>query len=178
MHCNPVDECGCAACAEGAFDVQPNHLIMALRFLAFGAGALVALVGLIKGGRKKELLAWLGGWGLFLTLPRYLICASCTGYGKMCYSYYLGKYTSMILPKREKPVPLYGLGLEGLALSTIFWAPAIGLRKDRKSLMAYLAMMQLVLVGQFLHACRYCGTHSDDEFKKFCPNHQFWRKFR
>ncbi len=151
---------------------------MALRFLAFGAGALVALVGLIKGGRKKELLAWLGGWGLFLTLPRYLICASCSGYGKMCHSYYLGKYTSMILPKREKPVPLYALGLEGLALSTIFWAPAIGLRKDRKSLVAYLAMMQLVLAGQFLHACRYCGTCADDEFKKFCPAHQFWRQFR
>lgn len=178
MSCDPVDGCGCAVCAEGAFDEPPNPLVMALRFAALGAGVAVAGAGLIREKRKKELLAWLGGWGLFLTWPRYLICAGCSGYGKLCHSYYLGRYTSMILPRREKPVPLYGLGLEGLALSTIFWAPAVGLRKNFKFLAAYLALMQLVLAGQFLHACRYCGTHSEDQFKKFCPNHQFWRRYR
>ncbi len=96
----------------------------------------------------------------------------------MCYSYYLGKYTSMIFPKREKPVPQIGLGMEVLSLSTIFWAPALAMRKDRKSLLTYLVLMDLVLAGQFFHACRYCGTHADDEFKKVCPAYNIWNKTR
>jgi hypothetical protein len=177
MSDNTTEVSGCDACPE-AFDVSPNPLIMALRFLVFGVDLIVAGAGLVRNGKKKELLAWLGGWGLFLTIPRYLICASCSGYGKMCYTYYLGKYTSMIFPKREKEVPMIGLGLEIVALSTMSLAPAFGLRKDRKALLAHLALTDLVLAGQFFHACRYCGTHADDNFKKFCPGHRFWRNFR
>lgn len=177
MSCNTIEDSGCDACPE-AFDVNPNPFIMALRFLTFGAGLAVAGAGFIRNGKKKGLLAWLGGWGLFLTIPRYLICASCSGYGKMCYSFYLGKYTSMIFPKREKEVPMIGLGMEVVSLSTIFWAPALAMRKDRKNLMLYLILMDMVLAGQFFHACRYCGTHADDEFKKVCPGHRFWKNFR
>ena len=167
-----VGEGGCVSC-EGS-RVSPNPLVMALRLLAFGAGAAAGLAGLLRNRRWKELAAWMGGWALFLSWPRYLICASCSGYGQMCYSYYLGKYTSLVFPRREKEVPAFGLALEVLSLSLIFWMPAVGMRSDRKGLLRYLALMQLVLVGQFLHACRYCAAHSDDPFKRACPAYRFW----
>jgi hypothetical protein len=176
MSCNTTDVSDCDVCPEN--DVHPNPFIMAVRFLVFGAATIFGAMQMIKGGKKKELLAWLGGWGLFLTIPRYLICASCSGYGKMCYSYYIGKYTSMIFPKREKDVPMSGFALEVLSLSAITFAPALAMREDRKKLMTYLILMDLVMAGQFFHACRYCGTHAEDEFKMHCPNHRFWRSFR
>jgi hypothetical protein len=169
--------CDCAECTT-AFEVKPNPIIMALRFATFAVTNIFGAVGLVRSGNKKLMAAWLAGWGLFLTVPRYLICASCSGYGKMCYSFYLGKYTSKVFPKREKEVPHAGLVLEGLALSTMSMVPALAMRSDRKSLMTYLILQDLVLAQQFFHACRYCGTHSEDEFKKFCPNYRFWNNFK
>ncbi len=169
--------CDCAECIA-AFEVKPNPAIMALRFLTFAATTAAGAAGLIRGGNKKLMAAWLAGWALFLTIPRYLICASCSGYGKMCYSFYLGKYTSMILPRREKEVPMIGLGLEVLSLSTISLMPVLAMRKDRKNLITYLILNDLLLAGQFFHACRYCGTHAEDDFKKFCPNYRFWSNFK
>lgn len=172
--------CDCAGCAAApeAFDVSPNPAIMALRSVALAAATAAGALGLARSGNKKLIGWWLAAWGMFLTLPRYLICASCSGYGKMCYSYYLGRYTSMIFPKREKPVPMYSLFIEGACLSSIFLAPALAMKDDRKNLLTYLILSDLMLAGQFFHACRYCGTHADDDFKKHCPSFRFWNQFR
>ena len=177
MSCNTIEDSGCAACPERS-DVQPEPLDH--------GGALPGLRGrhdlramqLIKERQEEGTAGLAGRLGALLTIPRYLICASCSGYGKMCYSFYLGKYTSMIFPKREKEVPMIGFALEVLSLSAITFAPALAMREDRKKLMTYLILMDLVMAGQFFHACRYCGTHAEDEFKKHCPNHRFWRSFR
>ena len=176
MSCSPLSATsGCGAC-EGA-GPRPHPLVMGLRFLAFGAGVAAGLAGLLRNRRWRELAAWTGGWALFLSIPRYLICAGCSGYGQMCYSYYLGKYTSFIFPRREKEVPAVGLVLEVISLSLIFWMPALGMRSDRKGLLRYLALMQLVLAGQFFHSCRYCAAHSQDSFKSVCPAYRFWSSF-
>lgn len=169
--------CSNVACCEATAGPRPNPLIMAFRFAAFAAGVMVALLGMIKERKFKHLAAWLGGWALFLTWPRYLICSRCEGYGNMCYSYYIGKYTSMVFPKVEGKVP-GGLGLaqEVASLSTIFWAPAIALRGNRKLLAQYLAIMNVVLLGQFFHACRYCAANSTQEWKNACPAHRTWKK--
>ena len=151
--------------------------IMALRFTAFGLGILVALGGMVKERKFKHLAAWLATWTLFLTWPRYLICARCEGYGNMCYSYYLGKYTSKVFPKVEgKEVGPLGFGMEAVCLTSMFWTPALALRNNRRLLTRYLVIMQLVFVGQFFHACRYCAANSTQEWKNVCPNHRFWKK--
>lgn len=175
MNCCAECEMEDAGCESG--ELRPNPLIMALRFTAFGLGIMVALGGMLKERKFKHLAAWLGTWALFLTWPRYIICARCEGYGKMCYSYYLGKYTSMVFPKVEgKDVGPLGFGLEVFCLSLIFWTPALALRKDRKLLTRYLAIMQLVMAGQFFHACRYCAANSTQEWKNTCPNYRFWNR--
>jgi hypothetical protein len=155
---------------------KPNPLLMALRLAAFGAVAGEAVRGMVSERKVRHLLAWLGGWALFLTWPRYLICSRCEGYGEMCHSYYLGKYTSLVFPRVEgRKVGVLGLSLEALSLSTIFWVPVMALWGNWKRLLRYLALMQAVLLGQFLHACRWCGTHSHEEWKAACPAHRFWR---
>lgn len=160
-------------CPDGAV---PKWPMMALRFAAFAAAGAEAVQGMWMEGKFRHLLAWLGGWTLFLTWPRYLICSRCEGYGEMCRSYYLGKYTSMLFPRVEgKTVGRLALVLEVLSLSTIFWVPALALRGNRKVLAKYLALMQVVLMGQFFHACRWCGTHDRQEWKAVCPAYRFWR---
>jgi hypothetical protein len=170
--------CNCdASCCEAACEPRPNTLVMAFRFASFGLGIVVALGGMIKERKFKHLAAWFGAWGLFLTIARYLICSRCEGYGKMCYSFYIGKYTSMIFPEVEgKDVGPLGFGLEALCLSSIFWTPILALRNNRKLLTRYLAIMQLVLAGQFFHACRWCAGHSTQEWKNNCPSYRTWKK--
>jgi hypothetical protein len=156
---------------------KPNPLIMAVRFAAFGLGAAMALGGMIRERKFKHLAAWLGAWGLFLTYPRYLICARCDGYGNMCYSYYLGKYTSMVFPRVEgKEVGPLGFTLEIICLGSIFWMPALALRDDRKLMLRYLAIMQFVGIAHFFHACRWCAANSTQEWKNKCPAHRTWKK--
>jgi hypothetical protein len=176
-HDEALTDCSCAACCEQPCGPRPNPLIMALRFATFGLGTLVALVGMIKERKFKHLAFWLGSWGLFLTWPRYLICARCEGHGNLCYSYYLGKYTSLLFPKVEgKDVGPLGFGMEAFCLSSISWTPALAMRDDRKLLLRYMAIMQLVLIGQFFHACRYCAANSTQEWKNVCPAHRTWKK--
>ncbi len=164
-------------CCDAQAGPHPSPLLMALRFAAFVAGVLTALWGMVKERKFKHLAVWLGGWALFLTWPRYLICSRCEGYGNMCYSYYIGKYTSMLFPRVEGKEPgNLGLVQEVVSLSTIFWTPALALRGNRKLLARYLATMNAVLLGQFLHACRYCAANSTQEWKNVCPAHRTWKK--
>lgn len=167
---------GCAASGASVED-KPNPILMFLRFAALATSVGAAGLGMVRERRFRHLAAWLGGWALFLTWPRYLICSRCQGYGRMCRSHYLGKYTSLLFPRVEgKDVGSLGLALEVLSLSTIFWVPVLALRKDARALAGYLASMQAVLLGQFLHACRWCAAHSDDEWKRVCPAYRYWSK--
>lgn len=155
---------------------RPSPLIMALRFLAFALAGLEAVRGMLSEKKFRHLSAWLGGWALFLTWPRYLICSRCEGYGEMCRSYYLGKYTSSLFPRVEgKEVGRLGIFLEVLSLSAVFWVPVLALRRNGRALSRYLALMQAVLLGQFFHACRWCGTHANQGWKAVCPAHSFWK---
>jgi hypothetical protein len=150
---------------------------MALRFAAFGLGVAMALGGMIKERKFKHLGAWLGAWSVFLTVARYIVCARCEGYGKMCYSYYIGKYTSLVFPKVEgKEVGPLGFGMEAAALGTIFWVPVLALRNNRQLLTRYFVIMQLVMAGQFFHACRWCAANSTQGWKNTCPAHRTWKK--
>jgi len=172
----------CAECREADASCEPcephpNPLIMALRFAAFGLGGLVAMGGMIKERKFKHLAFWLGTWALFMSWPRYLICSRCEGYGNMCYSYYLGKYTSMVFPKvGGKEVGPLGFAMEGFCLNSMFWTPALALRNNRQLLIRYLVIMELVLLGQFFHACRYCAANSTQQWKNVCPAHRTWKK--
>lgn len=176
-HDEAAVDCSCAACCGETCGPRPNPLIMALRFAAFGLGMLIALAGMIKERKFKHLAFWLGTLGLFLTWPRYLICSRCEGYGNMCYSYYIGKYTSLVFPKVEgKDVGPLGFGMEAFCLGSLFWTPALAMRNNRELLTRYMLVMQLVLIGQFFHACRYCAANSTQEWKNVCPNHRIWKK--
>lgn len=158
---------------------RPNPLIMAARFAALALGILVALGGMIKERKFKHLAAWLGAWGVFLTYARYLICARCEGYGKMCYSHYMGKYTSMIFPRVEDKEPgTQGNMVEAICLGAISLMPALALRDDRKLMLRYLAFLQFVFTAQFFHACRRCAANSTQEWKKKCPGNRAWDKLR
>ena len=170
-----------ASCGEegGICKPNPNPLIMAFRFAIFGLGEAIALGGMLKERKYKHLGAWLGIWALFLTWPRYLICSRCDGYGENCYPYYLGKYTSKVFPKVEgKDVGNLGFAMEAFCLGGMYWTPFLALRKNRKLLLRYMAVMQLVLLVHFFHACRWCADNSDQEWKMACPNHRIWKKIQ
>jgi len=158
-------ECECAECLghDG-----PDPKIMGIRFFVLGAQFLVAIVGLIRERSWKALLATLGALAFFLTLPRYLICCRCEGYGQKCYPLYLGKLTSLYLPKVEgKEVSSAGAALELLTLSILGNSPAIGLRKNKKLLALYLLLTNLTVGFQFWHSCRHCAKYATD-WRKDC----------
>ncbi len=170
-------DCSRAACCAEACDPNPNPLLMALRLAAFATGLAMALVGMIRERKFKLLGAWLGTWGVFLSIARYLTCSRCDGYGKMCYSFYIGKYTSLVLPRTEgKDVGPVGIGLEAACLGAIFWIPVVAMRGDRRLLARYLAVMQLTLIGQVFHSCRWCARNSRQAWKDACPVHRTWKK--
>ncbi|MBU1672358.1 MAG: hypothetical protein KKF41_10290 [Actinobacteria bacterium] len=167
--------CQCAECKEY---MGPNPRVMMFRFLVIFAQVIVGFVGLVKERSWKALVAWLGGFALFWTVPRYLICARCAGYGNKCYSLYLGEITSRYMPKVEghdRPSNL-GIVLELLALSTISNAPAVGMRHNRRLLALYMLLAGLTFWGQFLHACRHCAEYGTD-WKKECPSAKAYRLF-
>ena len=164
---------------SGICKPNPNPLIMAFRFAAFGLGGAIALGGMLRERKFKHLGAWLGIWALFLTWPRYLICARCDGYGERCYPYYLGKYTSLIFPQVEgKDVGNLGFAMEAFCLGGMYWTPVLALRKNRKLLLRYLGVMQVVLLAHFFHACRWCAANSDQKWKMACPNHRIWKRIQ
>ena len=164
-------ECECGECREHG---GPNPTTMGIRFLVIGAQFLVALVGLVRERSWKALGVMLGAFMFFLTVPRYLICCRCEGYGQMCYSLYLGKITSLYLPKVEGKSPLVsvnpvGAALELLTLGTLANVPAISLRKNRKLLALYLLLSNITVLMHFSHACRHCAENATD-WKKDCPS--------
>jgi len=167
--------CECVECSEYG---GPNPKVMMFRFVVIGLQVLVGLVGMIKERSWKSLLAFFGALALFATVPRMLICCRCAGYGNMCYSLYLGKLTSMYLPKVEdKEVDMkLGAGLELLSLATIANAPAIGMRKNKKLLALYLLLSNLTLATHFFHSCRHCAQNATD-WRKDCPSAKTARLF-
>ncbi len=158
--------CECAECAEHG---GPSPAIMAVRFFFLAAQFLVAVLGLVRERRWKALGVLLGAITFFFTLPRYLICARCDGYGKNCYSLYLGKITSLYLPRVEgREVNPAGAALETLTLQTMALTPAIGLRRNRKLFALYLVLSNITFGLHFWHACRHCAENATD-WRKDCP---------
>lgn len=121
-------DCECAECTEYG---GPDPATMRLRFFFIFTQLFVGLVGMIKARNWKALAAFLSGFTLFWTVPRYLICARCEGYGQNCRSLYLGKITSMYMPKQEGEVGPLGMALELVALSLVSEAPLIGMARTR-----------------------------------------------
>lgn len=165
--------CECAECVEFG---GPNPTIMKLRFLALFGQIGVAVFGLIKGRSWKALVAFLGAFVFFWTVPRYLICARCDNYGKDCYSLYMGKLTSKIWSKKEGEVGQLGMVLEVITLGIFANAPAVGLRKNRKLLAIYMLFSNITLVTQFFHACRHCARNATD-WRQDCPSARTYRLF-
>jgi hypothetical protein len=167
--------CECVECAEHG---GPDPKVMGARLFIIGMQILIALYGLVKERSWKALGAFLGAFALFATVPRTMICCRCDGYGKKCYSLYMGKITSMYLPKIEdKEVDMkLGVALELLALSTISNAPMIGLRKNKKLLSLYMLFATATFLLQFAHACRHCGQQATD-WRKDCPSAKTARMF-
>ena len=160
-------ECQCAECLEHE---GPNPAVMALRFSVFGAQVMVALTGMVKERSWRVLGAWFAAIAFFLTLPRYLICCRCEGYGKKCYPLYLGKLTSLYLPKVEgKEVSPVGAGLELLTLNLMSNLPLMGLKNDKKLRNLYMLLANLTMGLQFYHACRHCARYATD-WRKDCPS--------
>lgn len=159
--------CGCVECTEHG---GPDPKIMYLRFFFIGMQVLIAVAGMIKERSWKSLLAFSGAFAVFATVPRRLICARCDNYGKMCYSLYLGKITSMYLPKGEGDVDFrVGVPLEALCLATITNAPVIGLWRNKKLLLLYMLFANLTGAFQFSHACKHCGQYASD-WRSDCPS--------
>lgn len=159
--------CECAECVEHG---GPNPVLMALKFVILGFQLLVAVLGLARERSWKALGVTLGAIGFFVSVPRYLICCRCEGYGEMCHTFYLGKLTSLYLPRVEgkEPTPT-ALRLEDLTLATLSYAPAVGLRKNRGLLALYLVLANMTLGLQFWHACRHCAEHATD-WRRDCPS--------
>ena len=141
-------DCNCSECVE--FE-GPNPKLMTApvhrHHRADGSGSLRHGEGALVEGAQGVA----GGGCAFLDRPRYLVCARCDGYGKNCYSLYLGRITSKYLPKvegKERP-GIAGILLEILALSTISNAPAVGMRRNRKLLALYMLLASLTLMGTF-----------------------------
>lgn len=158
--------CECPECTQYG---GPDPKIMGFRFLILALQALVAVVGLIEERSTRALAVLLGAIAFFFTLPRYLICARCEGYGEKCYPFYLGKVTSLYIPRVEsKGTSPVGAGLEGLTLSVLAFTPMVGLRGNRKLLLSYCALAILTLGLHAWHACRHCALYAED-WRKDCP---------
>jgi hypothetical protein len=147
---------------------------MAVRFSVLGAQFIVALAGLTRERSWKALAVMFAALAFFFTVPRYLICCRCEGYGQMCYSLYMGKLTSLYLPKVEGKGPMesvtpVGAALEELASGGLVVAPAIGLRRNRKLLSLYLLLSNLTIALHFSHSCRHCAEYATD-WRRECPS--------
>lgn len=158
--------CECAQCQEYG---GPNPAIMSVRLFFLAAQSIVAVLGLAKERSWRHLGVLLGAIAFFLSVPRYLICCRCESYGEKCYSLYLGKLTSMYLPRVEgREISRVGAALEALTLQTIALTPAVGLRRNRRLFFLYAALANTTLALHFWHACRHCAEYATD-WRKDCP---------
>lgn len=159
-------QCECPECSKYG---GPNPRFMLFRVMVLLAQFFTAVVGLVRERSWKALAVTIGALAFFFTVPRYLICARCESYGENCYSLYLGKVTSMYLPKVDgKETSPVGAFMEFMTLSTLANAPAVGLRHNRRLLALYLLLANMTLVMQFSHACRHCSEFATG-WKKKCP---------
>jgi hypothetical protein len=144
-------------------------MIMRVRITIVAAQFIVAIFGMLKERSWKPLAFLLGSIAFFFTVPRYLVCSRCEKYGKNCHSLYLGKVTSLYLPRVEgKKISPVGAGLEGATLAMLANAPLVGLRGNRKYLALYLLLSNLTLGLHLRHACMHCLEYGDDRTKN-CP---------
>jgi hypothetical protein len=163
-------------CPECSANDGPNKLVMRFKIGVFFAQYVYALLVMLRKGKFKEIAALIGAFGFFFTVPRRMICGRCDNYGKMCYSLYLGKVTSMIMPKVEgKQITNFGIALELSAIGAVAMIPAWAMRKNIFLLMPYMAMLDTTLAMQFLHACRHCGLYAED-WRKDCPSAKMARR--
>ncbi len=149
--------------------LEPDKRIMALRFALFAVQGILAVYGFLDAGYIALFVIWILIIILFLTVPRRLICARCDGYGRRCYSMYLGLYTSKLFSFQEKDVPAVGLALEAFSLVFIPLLPLIPLYRSTGLFALYLLLSALSWYLQFVHACRYCAVCSKDDWKRLCP---------
>lgn len=149
--------------------LEPDKKIMAVRFLLFGIMGVMAVYGFISTGSWSLFVLWLVTIVLFLTVARMFICARCEGYGKRCYSMYLGLYSSKLFKRQNKEIPNIGFALEAFSLVVIPLLPLVPLFSFPVFFVIYLILYFASFSLQFVHACRYCAACSNDKWKKMCP---------
>jgi len=159
--------------------IEPNKYFMTFRFFTGIIQVLAALSIIIYFHSWILLAIWIMALLLFGTIARKFICSRCEGYGKKCYSLYLGLYTSKLFSHTEgKKVTIFGGLLEFICIGSISLLPIVALMRNNSSkeypilLISYLALLVINLNLQFFHACRYCSLNATEEWKKLCPAYQ------
>ncbi len=116
--------------------LEPNKTIMSVRFILYGIQFFMGLFSFIYTGSWSLFIIWLAAILLFLTVPRKLICARCEGYGKKCYSMYLGLYTSKLFSYEKKDFSMLGAALEAASISGMLVLPAYSFNRNLISLLS------------------------------------------
>lgn len=167
MEIDPRIDCECKECREYG---GPDPTIMRLRVVIFFLQYVYAAVALVIAKSWKSLATTFGSLALFFPL-RYMVCARCQNYGKNCYSLYLGRITSMMMPKVEnKEMSNISVLLEVIAIYLITMGPVFGLLRKFKLLVPYMGLLSGTMGLQFMHACRHCGLYAKEgTWQSRCP---------
>ncbi|MBN1288085.1 MAG: hypothetical protein JXA49_00415 [Actinobacteria bacterium] len=168
MEIDPAINCECQECREYG---GPDPTIMKFRLFVFLAQYVYAAVALLLARSWKSFAATFGALAFFFPL-RYLVCARCQGYGKNCYSLYLGRITAKLMPRVEgKEIGPLSFILEVVTLYLIAMGPVFGLLRKFRLLVPYTGMLGITLGTQFMHACRHCGLYAKDgTWQCKCPS--------
>lgn len=166
------DLCSCPECTEHGG--RPNPSLMKVKIGLLLWMTVFGFYGMLKERSWKALAIYFSGFALFWTEARRQTCARCERYGEMCYSFYLGKASSMLVKQQDKEITLYGMFLEGLALLLFGLAPAYGLKNNKKLLAIYMFIAQLVGATHVFHACRHCAKYSTG-WQRNCPSAILYR---
>jgi len=158
---------------------DPNPFIMVIRFIILGLQLVVGFFIFINTSSWILLSIWVLSIVLYASIARKYICARCEGYGKKCYSLYLGLLTSKLYPYSEDKEFSIGGGLFSVfILGMIFIIPFVPILKNFPSidnhilLIVYCAFSLVNFLFQFFHACRHCAICSTQEWKKICPSNR------
>ncbi|MBN2168492.1 MAG: hypothetical protein JW738_04550 [Actinobacteria bacterium] len=167
MEIDPRINCECKECQEYS---GPDPTIMRFRLFLFAAQYVYAAVALMLAKSWKSLTVTFGALAFFFPL-RYIVCARCQNYGKNCYSLYLGRITSMMMPKVEgKEIGPVSFILEVVTLYLITMGPVFGLMRKFKLLVPYMGLLSGTLGLQFMHSCRHCGLYAKEgTWQSKCP---------
>lgn len=164
--------CECPECDKHE---GPNPLVMKLRIIGFLAEFIVAVYAVARKKSKVIAAVWLAAIIAFATILRYFICARCEGYGKKCYSMYIGKYTSFLFPEQKgKEVPLWAFIGEAAAINLMVSTPILAMtgKANRKLRGVYSAIVFYNLMMQYLHACRHCALYAEEDWRRMCPSNK------